>query len=262
MEAARDDRPVLRSVERDGALVRLTLSRPKANVLDAPMVSALRGELAWLQDEARDKLKLIVFEGAGKHFSFGASVEEHLPGKVGQMLNDFHAMFRELEALAVPTAAVVRGQCLGGGLELALFCGRVFAEPSARFGVPEIKLGVFPPMGALLLPWRVCGSRATELVLGGESLTASEAFELGLVESCDDNAEAALAGYFETQLAPRSSVGLRYAWRAARLPMADRLERDLPRLERLYLDELMRHEDPVEGLNAFLERREPVWRGV
>jgi len=209
-----------------------------------------------------EKGGLLVFEGEGKHFSFGVSVPEHLPDQVAKMLADFHALFRELEALARPTAALVRGQCLGGGLELALFCGRVLAEPSARFAVPEVKLGVFPPMGALLLPWRVAGARATAMIVGGETVDAEQALKIGLIDSCDDDAEAALSAYYEAEIAPKSPVGLRYAWRAARMPLTDRLERDLPRLERIYLDELMKHHDPVEGLEAFIERREPLWSGT
>jgi cyclohexa-1,5-dienecarbonyl-CoA hydratase len=200
-----------------------------------------------------------VLEGAGSHFSFGASVEEHVPEKVGEMLRTFHAMFRDLEALSVPTAAVVRGQCLGGGMELALWCGRVFCEPGARFGLPEVKLGVLPPVGAILLPRRTGSGRAMDLLLGGESVTGEEAAATGLAEECDADPEAALQRWFDARLAPKSAVALRHVWRAGRRSFARALAEDLPDVERTYLEELMAHRDPAEGIRSFLERREPVW---
>ncbi|MCC6751465.1 MAG: enoyl-CoA hydratase/isomerase family protein [Deltaproteobacteria bacterium] len=250
--------PVRVSLEREGQLARLVLDRPKANILDLEMMTALRKELGALGGQK--ELKLLVFEGAGDHFCFGASVKEHLPAQAGEMLRGFHALFRELEALSVPTAAVVRGQCLGGGFELALFAGQVFCSPSARFGVPEVKLAVFPPIAALLLPWRTGGARATTLVLTGASIEGPKAVELGLAEACGEDPEALLGAWFEAHLAECSALALRYAWRAARRPIARALEEALPALEKLYLEELMAHHDPVEGITAFVERRKPVWR--
>ena len=181
------------------------------------------------------------------------------PEKAGTLIPAFHAFFRELEALGIPTAAVVRGQCLGGAFELALWCGMVFAEPSARLGVPETKLGVFPPIAALALPWRVGGARATQLILTGEIVEAGAAFAMGLVDSVEDGAEEALQRYFDLHLAGKSAVALRAAWSASRLRLAAALANSLPVLEAQYLRDLMRHHDPVEGLTAFLERRPPVW---
>ncbi len=159
----------------------------------------------------------------------------------------------------MPTAAVVRGQCLGGAFELALWCGVVFAEPSARFGVPETKLGVFPPVAAVVLPWRVTGARATQLILTGETVEAGAAAAMGLVDVCEADAEAALQDWFDAHLAAKSAVAVRAAWRASRLRLAAALANDLPLLEAQYLRDLMAHRDPVEGLKAFLERRTPVW---
>ena len=249
---------VTQSREREGGLIRLVLDRPKGNVLDAEMVAGLRAAVTGLAGER--KVKLLVFEGRGSHFSFGASVSEHLPHQVGDMLHDFHGLFRDIEALGVPTAALVRGQCLGGGCELAMWCGRVFASPDARLGLPEVTLGVFPPLGALALPWRVGGARATTLVLTGAALPAVDARAQGLVDEVSSNPEAAMLTWYDAHFAPRSAVALRYAWRAARRPLAHALAHELPHLEALYLEGLMSHRDPVEGLNAFLERRAPEWR--
>ena len=106
--------PLETRTDYDGAVERFVLNRPKANVLDAEMVGAIRAHVATLA--GRTGLKLLVFEGEGKHFCFGASVAEHVKAEAPAMLAGFHAMFREIEALSVPTAAIVRGQCLGGAL--------------------------------------------------------------------------------------------------------------------------------------------------
>ncbi len=250
--------PLRCSREHDGELARLVLARPKANIIDRAMVGAIREELKRIADEPR--VKIIVFEGEGKHFSFGASVEEHLPEQVAEMLPELHALFRELEALAVPTAALVRGQCLGGGLEIALWCGTVLCDASAQFGVPETKLAVFPPIGSLGLPWRIGGARATRMVLTGESVDAETAAQWGLADRCGDDPEAMLQAFFAEHLAPKSAVALRYGWQAVRRPMARALEEELPQLEKLYLEGLMSKQDPAEGLRAFVERRKPVWK--
>jgi cyclohexa-1,5-dienecarbonyl-CoA hydratase len=245
--------------EHGGQVERIVLSRPKANVLDLEMISEIRRRLAEL-DAERGNLKLLVFEGEGAHFSFGASVAEHLPEKVGVLLPSFHHLFWDLEALGVPTAAVVRGQCLGGGFELVLWCGLVFCDATARFGVPETKLGVFPPMASIALPWRLTGARSTQLILSGETVDGAAAAKRGLADACVEDPEAELERWFREHLEPKSAVALRSAWRASRRLLADSLKNDLQSLEKLYLQDLMSHHDPVEGIRAFVERREPVWR--
>lgn len=250
--------PIRCDSERSGQIQRIVLDRPKANILDLEMIAAIRGRLAELSG-APGPLKLLVFEGKGEHFSFGASVDEHLPERVGQLLPAFHGLFRDLERLGVPTAALVRGQCLGGAFELALWCGLVVCEPSARFGVPETRLGVFPPVAAVALPWRVSGARATQIILSGDSCDGQAAVISGLADRCAEDAAAALREWFEERLAPKSAVAVRAAWKASRRPLERALAVELPELERLYLQDLMAHRDPVEGLTAFLERRQPVW---
>ena len=251
--------PIRCTSERSGQIQRIVLDRPKGNVIDLEMIGAIRGRLAELSADP-GPAKLLVFEGAGEHFSFGASVEEHLPGRVAELLPAFHGLFRDLEAMGLPTAALVRGQCLGGAFELALWCGVIFCEPSARFGLPEAKLGVFPPLAAIALPWRVPGARATQVILEGDTYDAPGAAAWGLVDRCTSDAGTALLEWFDERLAVKSAVAVRMAWRAARRPLARSLAIDLPELERLYLEELMAHRDPVEGLTAFLERRQPVWK--
>jgi cyclohexa-1,5-dienecarbonyl-CoA hydratase len=251
--------PIRCTTEYSGELLRIVLDRPKANILDSEMLGAIAGQVA-AASESPGALKLVVFEGAGENFSFGASVEEHLPEKVAGLLGQFHSLYRDLEKLSVPTAALVRGQCLGGGMELALWCGYVVCEPSARFAVPEIKLGVFPPIAAIALPWRVTGARSTQMILTGESLTGQEAAECGLADRCVQDAQSTLAEWFVKHLQPKSAVSLRAAWRASRRLLNASLTNEIGALEKLYLTDLMAHRDPVEGLSAFLERRAPVWK--
>ncbi|MBX3249884.1 MAG: enoyl-CoA hydratase/isomerase family protein [Myxococcales bacterium] len=239
----------------DETLLWIVLDAPKANVLDAAMLEEIQ---AILDDaRARPSLKAIAFAASGPHFSFGASVDEHRADRAAEMLRTFHAVFRTLLDLSIPTFAAVSGACLGGGMELVSHCSWIFAHPEASFGQPEIKLAVFPPMASLLLPWRLRGGAAVDLCVSGRTIFAPEAHRLGLVHALDADPRAAVRAFFEEQLAPLSASSLRFAERAARLPLKARFERDLPALERLYLDELMRTPDANEGIEAFLSRRAP-----
>ncbi len=241
-------------VETEGKALRLVLDAPKANVLDAAMISALQGAL----EQVTPSTRLIVIEGEGAHFSFGASVAEHQREQAPAMLATFHQLFRSLAACAVPTVAVVRGQCLGGGLELASWCTWIVASPEARFGQPEVQLSVFPPMASVLLPWRIGGGAALDLCVGGARIDASEALRLGLVSAVSEDPEGWWRARLKT-LERSSAVGLRYAERAARITLMAQLDTHLGALERLYLDELMATHDANEGIAAFLNKRPPEY---
>jgi cyclohexa-1,5-dienecarbonyl-CoA hydratase len=244
-------------LEKDGALLRLRLSRPKANIVDAAMIAALRAALR--EHLPGVQIRAVLLEAEGPHFSFGASVEEHLPGSCAAMLRELHALILELVASTAPVLVAVRGQCLGGGLELAAAGHLVFAAPGAMFGQPEIKLAVFAPAASCLLPERIGPSRAADLLFSGRSIGAEEAHRIGLVNAlADDPSQAALA-YFEEHLAPRSPSSLRLAVYAARFDFVLRVRRKLAEVERLYLKELMATHDAVEGLTAFIAKRPAVW---
>jgi cyclohexa-1,5-dienecarbonyl-CoA hydratase len=240
-----------------GQALRVVLDAPKANVLDAAMMGELNALLDGLKD--RPELKLLCFTGAGDHFSFGASVAEHVRDKAPDMLRAFHGMFLRLADLAIPTAAVVRGQCLGGGMELALFCNRVVAHPGATFGQPEIQLAVLAPVASVILPLRVGQARADDVLLTGRSIRAPEAAAMGLVDEVADDPLAALEAWAEREIAPKSAVALRFAERASRFGFHRALRDHLPAIERMYLDDLMATHDANEGLAAFLEKRRPAW---
>lgn len=247
-------RAELREGER---VLHLLLDAPKGNLLDARMIAGLGEALA--RHGASPMLRALVFEGRGAHFSFGASVAEHTKAEAPAMLTALHGLFRSLAALAIPTVAVVRGACLGGGLELAGWCSWVFASPEATFGQPEIKLGVFPPMASLILPWRLGGGRALDLCVSGRTIDASEARSIGLVHTVAADPGEAARAFVAEHLLPRSGSSLRMAERAARAGIEALLRDRLPTLERLYLQELMATPDANEGIAAFLERREPRW---
>jgi cyclohexa-1,5-dienecarbonyl-CoA hydratase len=249
--------PLHVELEKDGTLLRLRLSRPKANIVDAAMIAALRAALREHLPGVR--LRAVLLEAEGPHFSFGASVEEHLPDSCAAMLRELHALILQLVASTAPVLVAVRGQCLGGGLELAAAGHLVFAAPGAMFGQPEIKLAVFAPAASCLLPERIGQSRAEDLLLSGRSIGAEEAHRIGLVNTLADDPSQAAIEYFEEHLAKRSAGSLRFAVRAARFDFVARVRRKLAEVERLYLKELMATHDAVEGLTAFIAKRPPVW---
>ncbi len=261
MSAASDvlqDGPVQIEALEGGAVWSVTLNTPKANLLDMEKCALLSAVFRRAGEE-RD-LKAVILQGAGAHFSFGASVAEHLPERIAEMLEGFHDVFLRMLEARVPTLAAVRGQCLGGGMELAAFCHRVFAAPDARLGQPEIVLGVLAPVASVMLAERTGRSRAEHLLLTGAVVGAEEARATGLVdEVVDDPAEAALA-WAREHLLPRSASSLRFAVEAARAGFAERFRTDLAAVERLYLERLMATDDAAEGLGAFLEKRAPEWR--
>jgi cyclohexa-1,5-dienecarbonyl-CoA hydratase len=241
----------------EGALVTLTLDAPRGNVLDRVLVAEL--DDAFARAAADPRVKAVLLCAAGAHFSFGASVEEHLPGKVAGMLGGFHGLLRRMAASGLPVLAAVRGACLGGGLELAAFCQRVFAHPEASLGQPEIKLGVIAPAASAILAERVGRGAADDLLLSGRSVRAAEALRLGLVDVVSDDPEAAALTWAEEHLLPHSASSLRFAARAARLAFTGRFDALLRELEQMYLEELMDTRDAVEGITAFLEKRAPTW---
>jgi cyclohexa-1,5-dienecarbonyl-CoA hydratase len=249
--------PVRAWDEQGGALLRLRLERPRANIVDAEMIGALHGALEAAKQ--RTLWRGVLLDADGPNFSFGASVEEHLAGRCAGMLTALHALVLEMLAFPAPILVAVRGQCLGGGLELALAGGPVFAAPDAKFAQPEIKLGVFAPAASVLLPYRVGPSAAEDLLFSGRAIGAAGAQAIGLVrEVADDPAAAALA-WFDAHLAGKSAAALRCALAAARAPILRDVPARLAEVERLYLDRLMATRDAHEGLDAFLARRQPSW---
>lgn len=239
----------------EGGVARVTLAAPKANILDRVMVEDLDAIFASL--ETRRDLRAVVVGAEGPHFSFGASVEEHLPDQIEGALARLGGLLRRVARTPAPTIAAVRGQCLGGGFELVLACDLIVAEEGAQFGAPEIKLGVFPPAASALLPVRIGVAGASALVLTGASWNGTRAMQQGLVARVTPNGQldAGVDAFLDEVVRPRSASALRHAARAVRRQVIRALDDDLPQLDRLYLDELMREPGADEGIRAFLERK-------
>lgn len=251
--------PVQLSFDAGQTRAAFRLFHPKGNIVTAEMIAALSQALESLAHQPH--LKLLTIEGAGADFSFGASIPEHAPGEIDRVLPAAHALIHALLDFPAPTAALVRGRCLGGGFELALACDFIFAEASSTFGLPEIALGVFPPAACALLPSRVGTARATRAILTGHSLPAPAWQETGLLEAVvpEGTLAAEVDRWFEAHLGRTSAAALRHATAAARLALRDHVRAVLPELERLYLGDLMRTDDAAEGVAAFLQKRAPRW---
>nr|MDP2190555.1 cyclohexa-1,5-dienecarbonyl-CoA hydratase [Rhodoferax sp.] len=247
-------------LERDGALLRLRLARPKANIVDAAMIAALHAALD--AHRADHGLRGVLLDAEGSHFSFGASVEEHVAERCAAMLAALHALIIAMVEFPVPILTAVRGQCLGGGLEVVLAGGPIFATPEAKLGQPEMTLGVFAPAASVLLPYRVNQPNAEDLLFSGRSVSGEEARTMGLVQVVADDPEAAALAYFDTYLAPKSAAALACAVAAARGPLLRELRARFNEVEALYLDRLMKTRDANEGLAAFLAQRAPAWEHV
>ena len=237
----------------------LTLNRPPLNILTLSIIEELIESLDFLAEQT--DVKVVVLGANGKAFCAGVDVADHIPAHVEPMIRDFGRLFTRLRTFPAPTIAVVQGAALGGGTELAVACDMVVAAASSRFGQPEIKLGVFPPVAAALFPRLIGYQQAARLLFSGEVITAAEAAQLGLVtytvadEELAEKLEEVLA-----QLRGLSAAALRMTKRAL-IYGADLGVRDaLPLIEDLYLKELMATADANEGIRAFMEKRQPVWR--
>jgi cyclohexa-1,5-dienecarbonyl-CoA hydratase len=243
----------------DQSRAALRIFHPKGNIITADIVETLRHALESAAQNPH--LKLVTLEGEGADFSFGASIPEHAPDQIDRVLPMMHALVEELLELPAITAAIVKGRCLGGGFELALSCDLIFAADDAVFGLPEISLGVFPPVAAVLLPARVGYARATRAVVTGQRLSAREWATAGLVELTAPAAQldSRVDAWFTEHLAPKSASALRHAAAAVRAGLLAHLRDTLPGLERLYLEDLMRTADAIEGVTAFIEKRMPRW---
>lgn len=245
-------------VSSDEAVHTITLDKAPGNVIDIALCGQLRHAIAAAAEA--EVGKALVLRGAGKHFSFGASVEEHLPDKAPEMLAALGGVIRDLIGFPYPTIAGVQGSCLGGGLELVLACGIVIAEESAILASPEIQLGVLAPAATALLS----GRSAEDVLLTGRSLTADEALRMGIVNAIatDGDLDAVIDGFVNEHFVPRSALSLRLATRAVRERRQKEIERRLDEAERVYLEDLLPTHDGVEGIKAFLEKRPPVWRNA
>ena len=239
---------------------RITFARPPLNVFNIEMMREITSALAECNQR---ELVAIVFDADKdcRSFSAGVAVEEHVQETIFQMLDAFHAIFRQLESIAKPTIALVDGAALGGGCELVAACDIVIASDRSRFGQPEVKLGVFPPVAAVLLPLVIGEKRARELILTGEIIDAVEAGRLGLASHVVPSAqlEPKLLEVL-SKLRELSGTSLQFVRQSLDLGRGRSIDTALTEQENIYLHELMKTEDANEGIKAFMEKRKPVWR--
>lgn len=243
----------------ENRVAKITLNSAPLNIMNIQMMEEINGALDHVMQ--RPGLSAVLFCGAGeKAFSAGVAIEEHTAELVGKMLTTFHDIFRRLAKIDLVSVASVQGHCLGGGLELAGMCDFVIASDNAKFGLPEIKLGCFPPVAAALFPSLIGRRQAERLMITGETIRAPEALALGLVtrvcsrDELDDCVDKTL-----TEITSKSSAVISLL-RRAEPKWGEKFLADLERAERVYLDELTRLHDMQEGIDAFTEKREPTWR--
>lgn len=250
--------PKIKTYETD-RYYRITLADPPLNIMDIQMMEEL---LAALKEVDTDHTILVIDAEGDRVFSAGASVEDHMPDRVREMLRVFHECCRRIHRLGMVTVAHVEAPALGGGCELALSCDFILASERATFGQPEIRLGVYPPVGVYQMSRQIPSRIGLELLMSGDPISAQRAYELGMVnavfpaEGFTDRCEEWLE-----RIDRHSPSSLWYLKRAYRLASADELDKRLAETEQLYLEELMKTEDANEGLQAFLEKRKPEWKG-
>ncbi|MBE7492582.1 MAG: enoyl-CoA hydratase/isomerase family protein [Planctomycetes bacterium] len=246
--------------DHSGKLLRLILNRPRGNVFSGELMAELESALA--QAPSSPTLRLVTLEAEGDHFSFGAAVEEHTRAQVVPMLQRLNRLIKAVAACPVPVAALVQGKCLGGAFEVVLAAHFVFAAENARFGVPEIRLGVFPPAACALLARKVGQASAERWILAGEEISADEAHRVGLAHRVfpADSLRRGVDEWFAVSLGQYSASSLRHAVAAARAPFLAGLDDALESATHAYVKNLVPTHDAEEGIQAFVQRRRPQWR--
>ena len=247
------------AVETSDGVAAVTMNRPPLNVLHNPMMDEFN---RLLETTLADKnLAAIVLRATGKAFSAGVDVSDHSADKVADMIRLFHGIFRKLAATDALTIAAVQGAALGGGCELACFCDIVLASERAKFGQPEVQVGVFPPVAACVLPPQIGIKKAIELNALGATIDGKEAHRIGLVnqvfpvEGFDQKVSEYLEG-----IKRLSRPVVRLAKRATSLVVRKQILEQLDATEAMYLGELMKLQDAHEGIAAFMEKRPPIWK--
>ncbi|MGO8788335.1 MAG: enoyl-CoA hydratase/isomerase family protein [Terriglobia bacterium] len=245
-----------------GEVAHLTLNRPKQNVMNIDMLREMVRAIDSLT--VREDVRLILLDAAPEcegYFSLGVGAEGYTQQMVFQMMDAFHSVFRVMNELSKPVLAVVEGVASGAGAELAAFCDLVVATENAQFRQPEIKLGVFPPMGAVVYPRVIGPRRAMELLLTGEPINAFQAQQMGLVnrvvprEKLKETVDA-LVKRISEQSGPVLSLLKRVVFEGTWQPFDEALKR----AQSIYLNQLFDLEDSREGLRALIEKRKPVWK--
>lgn len=245
-----------------GTVARLTMNRPPQNVMNIEMLREMSSAIESLN--LREEVRLVLLEAAPEcegFFSMGVGVEGYTEQLVFQMMDAFHNVFHAMLDVSKPVLAVVDGIASGAGSELAAFCDLVIATEKAQFRQPEIKLGVFPPLGAVVYPRVIGPRRAMEFLLTGEPINARTALEIGLVNRVVSRADLqptvdAMVRRITDESGPVLQLLKRVIFNGTWMPFTEALKR----AQDIYLNQLFELEDSQEGLRALLEKRKPVWK--
>lgn len=247
----------------ENGVATVVLNHPPVNALTLPILAQLEGLFDGMAKD--DRVKVIIFTGVGRVFIAGADIKviatiaSSQEGK--EMALRGQAVLNKIESCGRPVIAAINGTCLGGGLELALCCHLRLAAEGARLGQPEINLGIIPGFGGTQRLTRLLGpSKALELILTGDAISASEAKGLGLVSQVisADDLQRQVQG-LARRIASKGQLAVRAALRAVRDGLELGLRDGLAREAQLFGD-LCDSEDKREGVAAFLEKRQPQFR--
>jgi len=258
-EKMAQDYKTIKFIKKDN-IAEIVLNNPPVNIMTQAMMEEINFVLEELIKD--QKLHLLLFKSEGKHFSAGADVAEHTKEKCKEMIPEFSNLFFNLNKIKCPTIAVVRGMALGGGCELVIFCDMVIASEKAKIGQPEIAVGVFPPIGAVIFPHLVGRNKAIELLLSGDVISATEAEKIGLInkafpeETFQENVDEFMAKFKN-----KSSAVLKLTKKAIDQSYYSTVTKAISDTEKIYLQDLMETHDANEGIQAFIEKREPQWKG-
>lgn len=246
-------------VKKTNNIGKIVFNNGPLNILTIAMMEQINKALeGFIGDRS---LKALIFDHNGKAFSVGVDIGDHMGDKAPKMIKEFHGIFRKINQLSCPTIASVKGAALGGGCEIAIFCDIVLTSEKAKFGQPEIKVGVFPPIAVLALPQIIGNKKAFEIIMLGEVIDANEAHRLGISNQIfpHESYEQEFTKYIES-FSNLSSIVLQYSKKAFKLALGIDFDTQLDKVEEFYLKELMSTHDANEGLQAFLEKRSPNWQ--
>lgn len=246
-------------IKKTDGVARITLARPKHNVLDIEMMTELNAELDFLGVDP--ELKCAVILGEGPSWCAGVEVADHKPETVSEMIAVFNGIFERIDKIEVPVIAGVHGACLGGGMEVAIACDVIVAAKSASFGQPEIKLGFFPPYAAIRLPQLIGAAKAVEVCTTGRRYSAEEAWQMGFVShAVDDDKLTGTLDQLIGEIRTSSPLIVRLNKRAVKKHLGLNFQEALDGVSDLFLNELMKTEDTLEGIRSFEEKRRPQWK--
>ncbi len=246
-------------VEKANDVGRIIFNNGPLNILTTQMMEQINKALeGFIADQS---LKALIFDHNGKAFSAGVDIDDHIGDKAPKMIKEFHGIFRKLNKIKCPTIASVKGAALGGGCEIAIFCDIVLTSEKAKFGQPEIKVGVFPPIAVLAFPHIIGNKKAFELIMLGNIIDATEALRLGISNQIfpHESYELEFTKFIES-FNDLSTIVLQYTKKAFNLAIGIDFDAQLDQIEEFYLKELMSTHDANEGLQAFLEKRSPNWQ--